>query len=436
MKHFKIILVLLTIGFGTNANAQFWEKLGKKAEKAAERGVQRTVEKRVEKETEKSTDRVLDSVIDAPKNKKKTKKERRKERKQKEKEGTIIGGTSNDPVATTSAPTVNYNFDFPVGNVTLFEDNFDRDTPGDFPVKWDTNGSGEIVLVDSNKWMRLGNSSLFYPIMSTSLPENYTIQFDLLATGLDNKTSSNAMLSLLVQEQDGFNKVGTESIVELSPCQFISSRGVVEKRVDGKRIMRNAMGKDYRDLINGQTKISIAVNKTRMRVWMNDIKLVDIPRLVPEQANYFKLATRGLRDDRNTDQLHIANFVIKTTGEDTRSKLLTEGKLSTSAILFNSGKATIKGGADAILKEVSDAMNQSSSMRIKIVGHTDTDGTSASNLTLSKDRAMTVKNTLVYKYDIAENRIEIHGAGEGNPIADNSTANGKSQNRRVEFIKL
>jgi outer membrane protein OmpA-like peptidoglycan-associated protein len=169
---------------------------------------------------------------------------------------------------------------------------------------------------------------------------------------------------------------------------------------------------------------------------MNDIKLVDIPRLVPEQANYFKLATRGLRDDRNTDQLHIANFVIKTTGEDTRSKLLTEGKLSTNAILFNSGKATIKGGADAILKEVSDAMNQSSSMRIKIVGHTDTDGTSASNLTLSKERAMTVKNTLVYKYDIAENRIEIHGAGEENPIADNSTANGKSQNRRVEFIKL
>ena len=79
-----------------------------------------------------------------------------------------------------------------------------------------------------------------------------------------------------------------------------------------------------------------------------------------------------------------------------------------------------------ILKEVTSP--------VKIVGHTDADGDDASNLKLSEQRAETVKSILVSQFNIDENKLITEGRGETQPIADNKTAEGKAQNRRVEFI--
>ena len=70
-----------------------------------------------------------------------------------------------------------------------------------------------------------------------------------------------------------------------------------------------------------------------------------------------------------------------------------------------------------------------------IIGHTDNDGDDAKNLLLSKKRAAAVKVNLV-SMGIAASRLTTDGKGESAPIADNTSAAGKAQNRRVEFIKL
>ena len=137
-----------------------------------------------------------------------------------------------------------------------------------------------------------------------------------------------------------------------------------------------------------------------MRVWINDNKIVDAPRLVADGITHFKIGTRGLRDDRGMDEIHISNFRLAKTGQDNRSKLLTEGKLSTNAILFNTGSATIKSGSEAILKEVGEAMQSVPDMRIMIVGHTDADGSTENNLKLSQERAKSVRAVLVNQYGI------------------------------------
>ncbi|WAC03445.1 OmpA family protein [Lacinutrix neustonica] len=427
----KTILVSLLL-MGTMSHAQIWKKLGKKAEKAAER----TIERRVERETEKSTNRTLDTLIEAPKKSKREKRGNRKKNRDKE---FSIGGTSSDSENssnTKSRPQVHSNFDFKAGDVVLFEDNFSKDNIGDFPAEWDTNGSGEIVMIDGEKWFRLANKSMFLPMTSQKLPENYTIDFDLLTTGLDNKTSSQAMLTLFLSNNNKYDKGKNWCMVELSPCQFIDSRGSIEKVNNGSREMRNEIDKDYRNSIKGASKISIEVNKTRMRVWLNENKIVDTPRLVPDGITNFKIGTRGLRDDRNFDEIHINNFRIAKTGQDHRSKLLTEGKLSTNAILFNTGSATIKSGSEAILKEVGEAMQSVPDMRILIIGHTDSDGNLVKNQKLSEERAKSVRSALVTKFGINSARIQTEGKGASNPIADNSSATGKEQNRRVEFLKL
>lgn len=427
MKTLKTCCLLLILCSVTSSHAQFWKKLGNTAEKA----VERTVNKRVEKETQKKTDQALDTIFEGGKGRK-SKQNKTRGQEKSDTEGRIA---INDPHEKRDV-SVNANFDFEAGNIILFDDDFKKDLPGDFPAKWDTNGSGEIITIDGEKWFRFANNSIYIPMGIKTLPENYTVEFDLFAQGLDNQTSSQAFLKVLLSDDSSYKHGANWSMVEISPCQFIESPGAIEKHVNGNRQLRNSISKDYRQAILGKSRISIAVNKSRMRVWVNDNKIVDVPRLVPEGITHFKLQTVGLRDARDKDELFISNFKIAESGKDNRSKLLTEGKISTNAILFETASATISGGGEDILKEVAEAMQSVPGMKILILGHTDADGSTAANLKLSQDRAEAVKMALVTQYDIKFSRIQTKGKGETEPIADNSSDVGKQKNRRVEFIKI
>jgi len=429
MKTLKTILILLAILFSANGNAQILKKLGKAAERAAKRALENKVEEKSEKETSKAFDSVFNNdgkILKKKKSKKKSK---------KNKQTTNPNEEVNDQEMSEDFKVYS-KFDFIPGNSILLYDDFSLDNIGDFPAKWDTNGSGELVTINDEKWFRLANRSTYIPLTSSSLPENYTIEFDMLMTGLDNKTSSQAFLVFLFADNNSFQKAKTWSMVEISPCQFIESQGVVEKRVNGERQFRNKMGKDYRDVINGTSRISIAANKSRLRVWLNENKIVDVPRLLADGITNFKMYTRGLRDDRNFDEIYIKDFKMAETGIDLRSQLLTDGKFSTTGILFNSGSDQIKPESYGVLKQIADALLQETSLNLNIIGHTDTDGDAENNLMLSQQRAASVKNFLVGQFQIDANRLQTEGMGENEPVSDNTTTEGKANNRRVEFVKI
>lgn len=75
-------------------------------------------------------------------------------------------------------------------------------------------------------------------------------------------------------------------------------------------------------------------------------------------------------------------------------------------------------------------------MRVRIEGHTDSDGSETYNLSLSQRRAEAVRNYLISKFGIDPARIQARGLGESSPIASNDTPEGKALNRRVEFVIL
>lgn len=439
MKTIKLMLTLLLLCSYSGAEAQLLKKLGKRATEAAERALERKVEEKSERETEKGFDSVFNNETRAEKRKRKRREKKEQDKFENENSIETPENTDLDNI-TVDGPATDMEAirisDFSPGERTLFEDDFSKDAMGDFPVQWDTNGSGEILRMQDQNWFRLSGKSTFYPILEQKLPENYTITFDLHMTGLDNKTSSHSFLRLLLSGTEGFKNTPNWCMVELSPCQFISSRGVVEKVSNSKREFRNLIGKDYRQVINGTSRISIAINKTRMRVWLNENKLVDIPRLIPSGANIFKLQTEGLRDMANTDEVYITNFRIGAAGEDNRSKLITEGRLSTNAILFESASAELKGSSYAVISQIAQVLKDNAEIQIKIIGHTDGDGPEASNLTLSRKRSESVKQALITAYGIDAGRIQTDGMGENQPIASNNSADGKAQNRRVEFVKL
>jgi len=109
-----------------------------------------------------------------------------------------------------------------------------------------------------------------------------------------------------------------------------------------------------------------------------------------------------------------------------------------NAILFDSGKATLKKATSRELDHIHSVLRDKySGKQIDVVGHTDTDPIKKSkwkdNWELSAQRALSVLRYLV-KRGILEDKIQAVGCGQSQPIASNSTASGKARNRRVEIV--
>ena len=123
-------------------------------------------------------------------------------------------------------------------------------------------------------------------------------------------------------------------------------------------------------------------------------------------------------------------------GEASCQTLINELK-GNNKIEFESNKATIKGeNSFNLLNTLADAIKaqQCSAFSIKVVGHTDSDGSAEYNLGLSERRAASVVAYLAQEQQLDISRLSIEGMGEATPIADNATRDGKAKNRRIEFI--
>jgi outer membrane protein OmpA-like peptidoglycan-associated protein len=105
----------------------------------------------------------------------------------------------------------------------------------------------------------------------------------------------------------------------------------------------------------------------------------------------------------------------------------------TGNVLFESGKWALLPGAQIKLNEVAEALKMQKDRDITIEGHTDNQGTVQSNLELGQHRADSVKDYLVSR-GVEPTRIRAVGIGQARPIADNSSPEGRANNRRVEII--
>lgn len=103
------------------------------------------------------------------------------------------------------------------------------------------------------------------------------------------------------------------------------------------------------------------------------------------------------------------------------------------SVLFESNKSKLLPQAQTKLNEVADALLASKERRLIVEGHTDSQGSDSHNLTLSQQRAESVRSFLIsrgYSADL----IDAKGIGESRPIADNTSPEGRANNRRVEIV--
>jgi len=102
-------------------------------------------------------------------------------------------------------------------------------------------------------------------------------------------------------------------------------------------------------------------------------------------------------------------------------------------VLFASGKSALLPGAQQGLDQIADALKAQEDSKLLVEGHTDSRGSEQTNLMLSKARADAVGSYLISR-GIPSERVSTQGLGPSRPVADNNTAEGRANNRRVEII--
>lgn len=126
---------------------------------------------------------------------------------------------------------------------------------------------------------------------------------------------------------------------------------------------------------------------------------------------------------------------IVATAADLNKGIDSNGHAVVPGILFDTGKAIVKDESKPALDEVAKLLTNNPKLKLWVVGHTDSVGSAAANLDLSKRRAAAVIAVLTSKYKIPAARLDSFGAGPYAPVASNDSEDGRTQNRRVEIVK-
>jgi OOP family OmpA-OmpF porin len=431
MRVFLILAILLPV---SAANAQ---GLLKKIKSRVEQSVGNAAGNRLDKEINKAADKPL------PK-------------KSAETTADVNEGAGNAAPATSSPQSTSLQsyskFDFVAGNDLLLTDDFSQDEIGAFADKWNTNGKGEVVHMGDgeDKWLKMSQSSVYLTPNTKLLPESFTIEFDVILD-LHNKGylypeitlnlfNTGAIDAVANSVFGNLNNNALDYIVRiiLQPGGQKDSRAMIKSYAQRSEnfktpyksitLIENSYGKPMH--------VAISVHKQRFRLWINEEKVFDLPKLIENKCNQFAF---GLGSSNYTeDQLgcYFTNFKLAGGLPDTKSKLLTEGKIVSTAITFDVNADKIRPASFGAIKEIAEVLQSNPAVRIKITGHTDNDGDKELNTPLSLKRAAAVKKALHELHGIDDSRMEVDGKGEDLPVADNDTPTGKAKNRRVEFTRL
>ncbi|MEO8218515.1 MAG: OmpA family protein [Acidobacteriota bacterium] len=140
-----------------------------------------------------------------------------------------------------------------------------------------------------------------------------------------------------------------------------------------------------------------------------------------------QLSAREASDQERERMLRSLTAIAQTRMEDRGLVVTLPG------IFFDTGKSALKPGAKNVLNKIADQLKGSTTAKISVEGHTDSVGSSESNMQLSQERADAVRSYLVSR-GLSETMVTASGKGEESPIATNETVAGRQQNRRVELV--
>jgi len=446
----KIIVALLLVACPFLGSSQ--TILNKLKQKVKDRVEQRTDEG-MDKAIDKAEEKAREKAKEKAKDKSSSSKEEKPNGEKGHEKATAKEKSANEDVKPTAAPVLfdSYSqYDFVPGEEIVYTEDFSQDVVGEFPLNWSTNTRGEVETIKGidGKWMRMYEGRFVSPYIK-SMPDNFTAEFDVvihLPENVNNTSYPEFNMRLFTLEAGDerakkyFNNNYTtkaDTRLVLVPYTDENSTIRVESTEEGAGYFNNENKylPGLRKYLDKPMHIAIWVQKERLRFWINGEKVYDLPQAVPFNKRVNRMEIEVGDFSYPDIGYFISNIRFAKTPPDMRSKLISEGKLVTTGILFDVNSDKIKPESFGVLQEIAKVLKDNAGVKVKIIGHTDSDGDDGKNLDLSKRRAAAVKQALSTTFSIEASRMETDGKGESEPVADNNMKEGKAKNRRVEFIK-
>ena len=342
-------------------------------------------------------------------------------------------------------------FDFIPGERVIQYYDFSDVALGDIPADWQIDGSAEVVEVEGypGKYLMIQQKTAVLPYTLEDLPDELTVQFDLICTN-PYTWGSSKLYFLLAQVDPNRDINGMENQLGNSNNKVLwlsfhpgSQSAVANKGYgnyemiakEGTKKGDNYPMESFIDTDEGRlAKISIWRQNRRVRVYVNENKVLDMTTLLPDGIKLNAFVWNVYSGYYNEDKYFIGNIRVAEGLPDTRKNMAATGRYVTTGILFDVNSDVIKPESYGVLKDIANMLKASPGTKVMIIGHTDSDGDDAKNLELSKKRAASVKYALVKDYGIDANLLTTDGKGETEPVNDNDTPQNKANNRRVEFV--
>ena len=386
------------------------------------------------------TDEAIDSGIDAIEDGINSvfKKKENKEKKKKSNSGS--SQTQPNPSGGETDFSEYEGFTFVPGKNVIFFDDFNEGNT----KKWKAYNAENysVVSLDNQKWLEL-RGTRFTPINLGLLPDEVTIEFDIYAKPTENDIYYGTLDIQFVDQAEKerledpyFDNSSTISIDPISEEKNLGSLNY-SRNENGVEVLNSdeIRFKSWKpEFENKSARISIHRKGSKITLYLNHEKLMDNVDFLNSKRKY-GLTFNHQNYFVETARQYISNVRIAQGTPTVNSDLKSENKFVTNSIYFDVNSARIKPESWATLNQVAQAI-RSTTGTIQITGHTDGDGADEANLTLSKNRAESVKNALINEFGIDASRLQTDGKGESQPIESNQTTSGKAQNRRVEFIKI
>ena len=336
-------------------------------------------------------------------------------------------GAATGAVATTAAVTsaaedmtLYTKYDFIPGNRVIFYDDLRDEEEGEFPYRWDLErGVFEIARMGGEYWILCTDDGYIIPKTPTgSLPEKYTVEMEFYSAGPDF-----TIPYYYIYWIDGSgNDIG----------HFEFNSGITTNlRVKGKTLANKRLTEN---LSKGTHTMRIMATSRSIKCYIDEVRVANVPKVEGFNPVGFKVRMYPYQDEGN--HCMIKSYRFAEGGKSMRDQLAETGKIITHGILFDSNSHTIKGLSYKTLKQIGELLQDDPALRLSIEGHTDTDGGDDHNMTLSQERAESVRNYIINTYKIPADRLEAKGWGETKPLDTNDSAEGKANNRRVELVKI
>lgn len=337
-------------------------------------------------------------------------------------------------------------YDFVPADKVIWWEDFEKEPIGEFPSKWFTRSKAETVTLNDvpGKWMRMYPGGFLSPVVD--MTEDYTVEFDLI---MDWPVKGGFLVpSFGVSFYDRGNKnyvfsydyrMENHMSIHLTPFR---SEAYLEMSTREKSAPKFSSEKvkisDFENKSGKPVHIAISVQKERMRMWVDEEKIFDMPGAAPYPGNLNQLKVEMNSSNYKNEEIgyYVTNFKVAKGTNDIKSKLVADGKISTTGIRFDVNADNLRPESYGVINEIAKVMKENPDMKIRVVGHTDNSGSAADNLILSKKRADAVVKALTETHQIPAAQLQSDGKGSTAPAGDNKTDEGRATNRRVEFIRL